>query len=140
MKNLTIENIVKACEGTLYGKEFIKEDHAEAAGVVLDSRLLQEGYVFLATKGEKVDGHKFIPSVFEKGAMAVICEELPETLTGPCIQVEDSFVALKKLATFYRQQLELKVIGIRTLHAVNWNSSMHQRIITAIPCHGICIK
>ena len=112
MKNLTIENIVKACEGTLFGKEWIKDSVAEAAGVVLDSRLLQENYVFLATKGEKVDGHKFIPSVFEKGAMAVICEDLPEVLTGPCIQVKDSFVALKKLAAFYRQQLDIKVIGI----------------------------
>lgn len=112
MKNLTVENIVKACEGTLYRKDLIKDHMSEAAGVVLDSRLLQENYVFIATKGEKVDGHKFIPSVFEKGAMAVVCEEIPENLTGPCIQVKDSFVALKKLAAFYRQQLDVKVIGI----------------------------
>ena len=112
MKNLTVDNIVKACEGTLYGKELMKNCEAEAEGVVLDSRLLQENYVFIATKGEKVDGHKFIPSVFEKGAMAVICEDVPETLAGPCIQVKDSFAALKKLAAFYRQQLDLKVIGI----------------------------
>jgi len=112
MKNLTVENIVKVCEGTLYGKEFIKDNMAEAAGVVLDSRLLQENYVFIATKGEKVDGHKFIPSVFEKRAMAVICEDLPENVTGPCIQVKDSFTALKKIAAFYRQQLDIKVIGI----------------------------
>ena len=112
MKNLTVENIVKACEGTLYEKDLIKDHMSEAAGVVLDSRLLQENYVFIATKGEKVDGHKFIPSVFEKGAMAVVCEEIPENLTGPCIQVKDSFVALKKLAAFYRQQLDVKVIGI----------------------------
>lgn len=112
MKNLTIEKITEVCEGTLYGSEWIKEERREANGVVLDSRLLQEGYVFIATKGEKVDGHKFIPSVFEKGAMAVICEEVPEVLTGPCIQVEDSFTALKKLATFYRQQLDITVVGI----------------------------
>lgn len=112
MKNLTVENIAKVCDGTLYGAEFVRNNHREAAGVVLDSRLLQEGYVFLATKGEKVDGHKFIPSVFEKGALAVICEDVPEELAGPCIQVKDSFLALKKLAAFYRQQLDLKVIGI----------------------------
>ena len=112
MKNLTIETIAKVCEGTLHGTEFIRNSNQEASGVVLDSRLLQEGYVFLATKGEKVDGHKFIPSVFEKGALAVICEDVPKELTGPCIGVKDSFVALKKLAAFYRQQLDLKVIGI----------------------------
>lgn len=58
MKNLTVENIAKVCDGTLYGAEFVRNNHQEAAGVVLDSRLLQEGYVFLATKGEKVDGDK----------------------------------------------------------------------------------
>ena len=112
MKNLTIQKIAEVCAGTIYGTEWIKEENKEASGVVLDSRLLQEGYVFIATKGEKVDGHKFIPSVFEKGALAVICEEVPEVLTGPCIQVEDSFVALKKLAAFYRQQLNITVVGI----------------------------
>ena len=114
MKNITIENIVKICGGELWGTEFLTEEisRKEAQGVVLDSRLLQQDYVFIATKGERVDGHKFIPSVFEKGALAVICEEVPETLTGPCIQVKDSFQALKDLAKFYRQQLDIKVVGI----------------------------
>ena len=109
---MNIQNMVEVCNGTLYGKEWMKEDLTEAKGVVLDSRLLEEGYVFIATKGERVDGHKFIPSVFEKGAMAVVCEELPETITGPCILVKDSFVALKQLAMYYRKQLNLTVIGI----------------------------
>ena len=112
MKNLTVENIALACKGILYGKEFMEDNKKEAEGVVLDSRLLQPSYVFIATKGEKVDGHKFIPSVFEKGALAVICEDLPQDITGPCILVENSFIALKNLAFFYRQQLDLKVIGI----------------------------
>ena len=112
MKNLTVETIVKICDGTLYGEEWIKERQKEAAGVVLDSRLLEKDYVFIATRGEKVDGHKFIPSVFEKGALAVICETVPEKITGPCILVQDSFKALKQVAMFYRQQLDLKVIGI----------------------------
>ena len=112
MKNITIENIVNICDGRLYGEEWIRDDKKEAAGVVLDSRLLKQDYIFIATKGEKVDGHKFIPSVFENGAMAVICEDIPEKMAGPCIQVADSFQALKKLAMFYRQQLDLKVIGI----------------------------
>lgn len=112
MKNLTVETIVKICNGSLYGEEFIKESQKEAAGVVLDSRLLEKDDIFIATKGEKVDGHKFITSVFEKGALAVICENVPEEITGPCIQVKDSFIALKQVAAFYRQQLDLKVIGV----------------------------
>lgn len=112
MKNLRIETITKVCGGTLYGEQWIKDGSKEAEGVVLDSRIMKKDYVFIATRGERVDGHKFIPSVFEQGAMAVICEEVPKNLTGPCILVEDSFQALKQLAAFYRQQLQLKVIGI----------------------------
>lgn len=112
MKNLTIETIAKVCKGTIYGQERIKDKNKEAQGVVLDSRLLQADYVFIATKGERVDGHKFIPSVFEKGALAVICEDIPEQIVGPCIQVEDCFQALKDLALFYRKQLDIQVVGI----------------------------
>lgn len=112
MKNLTVWNIADACDGKVYGTLSDTLKTMEAKGVVLDSRLLQEGYVFIATRGEKVDGHKFIPSVFEKKALAVVCEELPKTMTGPCILVKDSFKALKKIAAFYRKQLDITVIGI----------------------------
>ena len=112
MKNLTIETIVKICDGVLYGEEFLKESGKEAAGVVLDSRLLKKDYIFIATKGEKVDGHKFIPSVFEQGALAVICETVPEEITGPCILVKDSFAALKQAAMFYRQQLDFRLLEL----------------------------
>ena len=78
---MEVNDKTKFCPTCGSSLEWIKEEKREANGVVLDSRLLQEGYVFIATKGEKVDGHKFIPSVFEKGAMAVICEEVPEVLT-----------------------------------------------------------
>ena len=52
----------------------------EATNVCIDSRLIEEGGVFIATKGERVDGHTFIPQVFEKGAIAVICEKMPRGL------------------------------------------------------------
>ena len=114
MKNLTLENIALACRGQLYGKESLtKEDRGrEAESVVLDSRLMIPGGVFIATRGERVDGHRFISQVFVKGALAAVCEELPEPLPGPCILVEDSFQALKDVAKFYRSQLDIKVIGI----------------------------
>ncbi|MBQ9989567.1 MAG: UDP-N-acetylmuramoyl-tripeptide--D-alanyl-D-alanine ligase [Lachnospiraceae bacterium] len=116
MKNLTIETLTLASRGSLYigDSSLLTEElgQKEAAAVVLDSRLLVPQAVFIATRGERVDGHRFIPEVFEKGALAVICEELPEKLTGPCILVEDSLQALKDVASFYRSQLEVKVIGI----------------------------
>lgn len=110
MKNLTLENIAKACHGTYYGAESDKAK--EAAGVVIDSRKVEKDYVFIATKGERADGHSFIPQVFEKGALCVVCETEPEQAAGPYIVVEDSFAALKEIAAFYREQLSVKVVGI----------------------------
>lgn len=111
MKNMTLENIAAACGGEIY---YMCEELAQetAKGIVIDSRQIEPGYIFVATKGERVDGHRFIPDVFAKGALAVICEVLPEEDMGPCILVKDSFMALKQAAAFYRQQLDIRVVGI----------------------------
>ena len=110
MKNMTLETLATVCGGTLYyGEEKAKR---EVEGVVLDSRLVEKDYLFLATKGERVDGHRFIPDVFEKGALAVVCEVLPEEPLGPCILVRDSFRALTDMAAFYRSNLNVKIVGI----------------------------
>lgn len=73
MKNLTLENIAAVCSGTYVGEEGKKKQ--EVAGVVIDSRLVEKDYLFIPIRGERVDGHSFIPSVFEQGAAAVLSEE-----------------------------------------------------------------
>ena len=84
----------------------------EATSVVIDSRQVEEGGIFIATVGNRVDGHSFIDDVFEKGALGVICEKMPSRPKGPCIVVNDSFTALRKLAGYYRSQISVKVVGI----------------------------
>ncbi len=111
MKNMTLENIAKACGGMLYGMQKA-ETAMEAACVVIDSRKIEKGGIFIATKGERVDGHDFILQVAEKGALGVVCEKEPENTDIPYILVKDSFAALKQIAEFYRQQLTIPVIGI----------------------------
>ena len=59
-----------------------------------------------------MDGHQFIREVFDKGAIAVVCEEEPEELPGPCIRVEDSLAALRQIAAFYREQMPIPIVGI----------------------------
>ena len=111
MKNITIENIVKVCEGRLY---FPGEDslNQEASSVVIDSRQVTKNSIFIAVRGERVDGHSFISEVFQKKALAVICQQLPPEAEGPCILVEDTLKALRLLAGFYRRSLNICVIGI----------------------------
>ncbi|MDF2510570.1 MAG: hypothetical protein K0S04_436 [Herbinix sp.] len=110
MKNMTLTQIANACEGTLYLGEHLSEK--EITGAVIDSRLIKEGYLFIAAAGERVDGHDFISSAFEKGALAVVCEQSPKAPAGPYILVDNSFTALKEIAKWYRMQLDIKVVGI----------------------------
>ena len=142
MKNLTLSNIAEACGGKLcnYKEEVDSRTAAgatenatansdvnaatdsvenktaecdrEATCVVVDSRLIEEGGIFIATKGERVDGHTFINQVADKGALGVICETEPENCKIPYILVEDSFQALKDVAEFYRKQMSLPIVGI----------------------------
>lgn len=110
MKNMTLDRIAQVCNGQLFDTEHY--DGQEAAGVVLDSRQVQKDYLFVATVGERVDGHSFIPEVYDKGALAVLCERAPIAPAGPYILVESCLEALKELAAWYRRQLKVKVIGI----------------------------
>jgi len=108
MVGMTLKNIAAACNGQLFCDE--KDENIIVTGVQLDSRKIEKGNLFIATRGERVDGHTFIPSVLEKGAVCCICEEKPES--GAYILVKDSFQALKDIATFYRGQLTIPIIGI----------------------------
>ena len=110
MKNMTLKNIAQACFGQLVCKE--GQEQYEIKGAVLDSRLVKEGYLFFATKGERVDGHSFIAQVADKKAACVVCEKAPENIDIPYILVEDSFVALKQIAAFYRSNITIPVVGI----------------------------
>ncbi len=118
MKELTLENIAKACRGQLH----LYEQWAGSktvSGVVIDSRKVESNNLFVATRGERVDGHSFIPQVWEAGALCVITEEdletslfVPDGIKGNYIVVESSFQALKDLAKFYRSVLDITVVGV----------------------------
>ena len=110
MKNMTFENIAKACGGELFLNG--AEAGTEIEGAVIDSRLVKENYLFFATKGERVDGHDYIAKAFELGAAIAVCEYIPEGSEGSFIVVKDTFAALKQIAKFYREGLDIKVVGI----------------------------
>ena len=65
----------------------------EITGVSYDSRATQPGDLFVAMTGYATDGHKYIATALEKGAAAVLCQNLPEG-DGPYIRTADSRRAL----------------------------------------------
>lgn len=113
MKNMTLEAIARVTHGQLfYPKNYIKTPEREIAGVVNDNRKVQEGYLFVPVIGARVDGHSFIEDVFAKGAYATLSMRQLEDCPGPYILVEDSLKALISIATFYREQLTIPIVGI----------------------------
>lgn len=117
MKNMTLGNIAEAVNGVLHTEALSDTAGAHitercAEGVVIDSRKAGKDYIFIATRGERVDGHSFIRQVFDAGALGVICEKAPKDPRGAYILVEDSFQALKDVAEYYRRQLDIRVVGI----------------------------
>lgn len=84
--------------------------------VCFDSRKVEAGTLFVAIRGTATDGHQYIAEVIAKGAVAIVCEEMPierfQAVTY--IQVKDSSLALAIIAAnFYDQPSEkIKLIGV----------------------------
>lgn len=107
---MTLESLALACNGIYEGPEERKEEKGK--GVTIDSRKVKKDYIFIAIKGERVDGHTFIEQALKKGALCVICEERPERAGGPFILVNSTLQALQDIGEFYRKNLDIKVVGI----------------------------
>lgn len=61
---------------------------ADITGVNIDSRLIKPGHLFVAIRGTQADGHAYIPKAIEQGAVAVLCEELPQQKAEGVIYVQ----------------------------------------------------
>lgn len=64
MKNMTLANIAAACGGTYHGNE--EDQNKEVLSITTDSRKAEPGCLFIAIRGERVDGHDFVDSVLKK--------------------------------------------------------------------------
>lgn len=110
MKAMTLKNICTACDGTYYGPAENLEK--EIAGIAIDSRKIEAGWLFAATVGERVDGHSFIEGCYEKGCLCCLGEKAPVWEDRSYIHVTSTFQALKDIAEYYRSTLSIPVVGI----------------------------
>lgn len=87
----------------------------EITGITSDSRKVKPGMLFVAVCGVNVDGHNFISSAIDAGAVAVVVEKLPEVREGVTyIQVENSAVSLGEIASAWygHPSRKLKLVGV----------------------------
>ena len=103
LKNVEILNILGDTE-------------VEITGVNIDSRKIREGHLFIAIPGTQTDGHKFIPKAIEQGAVAILCENLPESQEQGVtyITVKSTEDNVGKVATqfFGDPSNKLKLVGV----------------------------
>jgi len=115
--SLTAGDVLKATGGILVsGSESIVFD-----AVVIDSRTVLPGNLFVAIQGEHHDGHTFIPGVIRQGIRGVVIDQAKtselwenrwdhEGVT--CVAVDDTIRALGDLAAYQRRRSDARVIGI----------------------------
>ncbi len=103
-----MENVAHYCGGTLIG------ENREFEYVCTDSREADEKTLFIATLGERVDGHNFIPSAQNLGGRCFLCERVPEGADADssfCV-VGDSVAAFSTLAQGYRKNTPIDTVAI----------------------------
>ena len=102
--------------GGITANNIIGDTSIEITGINIDSRLIEEGHVFVAVKGTQTDGHVYIEKAIEKGASAIVCETIPANITDHItyIQVPNSEDIVGELATLYYDDptSQLELVGV----------------------------
>jgi len=97
-------------------KKIIGSENVEILGISHDSNRIRNDFLFAALRGEKSDGHTYIEQAVERGAKALLVEQLDDNLFKgvTAVQVEDTRSSIAEIAAkFYHQPTtELKLIGI----------------------------
>lgn len=106
---LSLADLARICGGMLKG-----DGTAVAHRIVIDSRQVQAGDLFIALRGARSDGHTHLHEVFARGAAGAIVEaDGPPRPQGlPVVVVPQSLRALADLARAARARLQAQVIGI----------------------------
>ncbi len=105
---LSVSSIAVALNCIYNGPDF------EVHTYVTDSRKVQKGCLFAAIKGERVDGHSFIPALDQayENIVFLVSEPPEEELRNPCFVVSDVREGLGMIAKAHLEALDAKIIGV----------------------------
>ncbi|WP_164963379.1 UDP-N-acetylmuramoyl-tripeptide--D-alanyl-D-alanine ligase [Rubrivivax sp. JA1026] len=115
------------------GATLVGDGTTAFARVHTDTRTLQPGDLFVALRGERFDGHEFLASAREAGAVAAIAEHgLSDALPG--LQVPDALAALQQLAAGWRARFTLPLVAVTGSNGKTTVTQMVAAILRA--AHG----
>ena len=110
---IRMEDVARFCSGELY--DYTKDSDAGAEFVCTDSREADGYTLFVATRGERVDGHDYIVGALDRGCRCVLCEYVPAGIAGreaAFVVVENSIDAFALTARGYRERKPLKTVAL----------------------------
>ena len=107
---ITIAEIAQAL-----GYPYMQTGEGVAAGVVIDSRAVQPGDLFVALEGEQTDGHRYLAQALEQGAAGVVISQesaIKQYGLQNYILVQDGAAFLQALAHWLRKNMNIPVIAV----------------------------
>ena len=110
---IRMEDVARFCSGELY--DYTKDSDASAEFVCTDSREADGDTLFVATRGERGDGHDYIVGALDRGCRCVLCEYVPAGIAGreaAFVVVENSIDAFALTARGYRERKPLKTVAL----------------------------
>ena len=108
---ISMDDLLAAVGGRLQGPS----STVSISGASVDSRRVTPGSIYVALRGERVDGHAFVADALGAGAAAALVErpvELPAGVDAPQVIVADALYALQELAAWWRSRHAVRVVGI----------------------------
>lgn len=100
---------------TIQPTRIVGTTELEITGIHIDSRQVEPGHLFIAMRGTQADGHAYIRAAIEKGAAAILCEELPEQLQDATyVVVADTEDAAGRVATLFYDDptSKIELVGV----------------------------
>ncbi len=109
MFELSVKDIVNITSGRL----LCGDENTIIRGICTNSKIIEEGNLFIPLPGEKTDGHLYIESALEIGAATLTSRHFDVVIAEkPYIQVHDTTRAMQKIAIYIRNKYHKPVIGV----------------------------
>jgi len=80
--------------------------------IITDSRLITQGSIFFALRGEHFNGNEYAAAAFEKGAAAAVVDDPLYQVNDQCFLVENVLKTLQELAAYHRKKMDIPVIAV----------------------------
>ena len=97
---------------TMTGGKLVGACESNILQITTDSRDIGESALFIAIRGDRFDGNDYVASATKDGAICSLCERIPDGFSGCAVLVEDTRLAMGRLANAYMARISPITVGV----------------------------